>query len=384
MTESNEIKTSSINSLAISSDGGQQVLLVGLKPAYRNKPQYQKALQRELKANHELDHQNILRYVGEKDSDVYGSCIVMEWETARTLTDYLQERHSEEEKKDIIRQVADGVSYLHRKGLIHSALNASSIFITTKGNHVKILNFRQRFADRLFEPQSSLKFRAPEAKDGTLALDARTDIYSLGILLREMGLGMEYQTVIEKCTSIGRNDRYPDVDAFLEAFEHRRMSRRPASSDGPATGGNKKVAILISTIAALLVIAVLVFFNRNSDNDESKQPLTEMTDTVQNSIPDDATPIPSATPQANQESIEPNNNETTNTSELAFLDKLVPQMHIDIDNIYASGSENAVIDKRVKTYYKGLRGTLKGLNDNQFSAFDKAFADYIQQKNSTR
>ena len=109
-----------------------------------------------------------------------------------------------------------------------------------------------------------------------------------------------------------------------------------------------------------------------------------MTDTVQNSIPDDATPIPSATPQANQESIEPNNNETTNTSELAFLDKLVPQMHIDIDNIYASGSENAVIDKRVKTYYKGLRGTLKGLNDNQFSAFDKAFADYVQQKNSTR
>jgi len=384
MTESNEIKTSSINSLAISSDGGQQVLLVGLKPAYRNKPQYQKALQRELKANHELDHQNILRYVGEKDSDVYGFCIVMEWETARTLTDYLQERHSEEEKKDIIRQVADGVSYLHRKGLIHSALNASSIFITTKGNHVKILNFRQRFADRLFEPQSSLKFRAPEAKDGTLALDARTDIYSLGILLREMDLGMEYQTVIEKCTSIGRNDRYPDVDAFLEAFEHRRMSHRPSSSDGPATGGNKKVAILISTIAALLVIAVLVFFNRNSDNDESKQPLTEMTDTVQNSIPDDATPIPSAAPQENQESIEPNNNETTNTSELAFLDKLVPQMHIDIDKIYASGSENAVINKRVKTYYKGLRETLKGLNDNQFSAFDKAFADYVQQKNSTR
>jgi hypothetical protein len=36
----------------------------------------------------------------------------------------------------------------------------------------------------------------------------------------------------------------------------------------------------------------------------------------------------------------------------------------------------------VVTYYKGLRGTLKNMSQAQYDAFDKAFGDYIKQKNA--
>jgi serine/threonine-protein kinase len=71
---------------------------------------------------------------------------------------------------------------------------------------------------------------------------------------------------------------------------------------------------------------------------------------------------------------------TQYTGELAFLAKLVPQMHIDLDKIYASSTDKMVVKRKVTTYYKGLRGTLKGLNENQFAAFDKAFAEYNSTK----
>jgi serine/threonine-protein kinase len=68
------------------------------------------------------------------------------------------------------------------------------------------------------------------------------------------------------------------------------------------------------------------------------------------------------------------------TGDLVFLNNLVPQMHIDIDKIYASSSDPDQIHKKVSIYYKGLRKTLGSLNEEQFAAFDKAFSDYIKSK----
>ena len=59
-------------------------------------------------------------------------------------------------------------------------------------------------------------------------------------------------------------------------------------------------------------------------------------------------------------------------------------MHIDIDKLYAKGGDSQAIRRRVVTYYKGLRGTLKGLSQTQYDAFDKAFADYVTTKNAAQ
>ena len=58
-------------------------------------------------------------------------------------------------------------------------------------------------------------------------------------------------------------------------------------------------------------------------------------------------------------------------------------MHADLDKIYNSEEDPAVIHAKVGAYYKGLRRALKKQHKSagQLDAFDKAFAEYIQQKN---
>lgn len=270
MTETNEIKTAGINALVTGKEEGREVLLVGLKAAYCDKPQYQKALKREFDQCHETEHPHILRYLEQKDVAGFGHCIVMEWEPARPLSDYMQEAHTEEEKKKIVRQVAEVVGFMHRMGKVHGALTPAVVFVTTKGDEVKVLNFRLRYADNLNEPAATLKFRAPEAKDGTVAIDPRADIFSLGVMVREMGLGDDYQQVVAGCCSYGRSERYADVDAFLDALEHRHYSRSTARS---SSSGNKKLAILMSAVVAVLAVAVLLWFNKTMKPLECPSPL---------------------------------------------------------------------------------------------------------------
>lgn len=383
MTESKEIKTGGINMMLTGTDGGRQVLLVGLKAAYQDKPQYLKALKREYDNCHDIDHPNIVKYIEEKDVDGYGHCIVMEWEPARTLSEYIQEGHGEEEKKAVIRQIADGLSFLHENRQVHGAINPTTIFVTNQGDRAKILNFRPRFADNLHEPVATMKFRAPEAKDGTVALDARSDIFSLGVIIKDMGMGDDFQSVVAGCCSFGRNDRFADIDAFLEAFEHRRISRRPAGKETGTPASNKKVAILVSVITVLLLVAAALFFNRQTDENATEQPVSEVTDTTSPATaeaPASAAPTPETAPVEQPATEESKPGEYS--GELEFMNKLVPQMHIDIDKIYAKGGDAAAIRKRVQAYYKGLRKALGNLNDNQFAAYDKAFAEYITQKNA--
>ncbi|MGI6242384.1 MAG: serine/threonine protein kinase [Prevotella sp.] len=387
MTETKEIKTPSINLLMTGNDAGRDVLVVGLKEAYRDKPQYQRSLKREYAQCHEIKHPNILEYIEEKDDDEYGNCIVMEWEPARTLADYMQEPHSEEDKKNIIRQIAAALNFLHQNGIVHGALTPACIFVTNQGDRVKLLNFRVRYADQMDEPSASLKFRAPEAKDGTVTLDARTDVFSLGMILKEMGLDAGYESVISVSSSFARNKRYPDINTFLDAFEHRRYTRMGEGNDVVRGTRNKRVAMLIATVVGLAVIAALVYFNRNTSGVEGEQPMSEMVDSTQtdaqqgNNVADQSgQPAEDGRPQA----ATPKSPAVAGnyTGDLAFLNELVPQMHIDLDKIYASGGDDSTIHAKVARYYRGLRKVLGNKTEAQFAAYDKEFADYVNKKNA--
>lgn len=387
MTETKEIKTPSINLLMTGNEAGRDVMVIGLKEAYRDKLQYQRSLKREYAQCRELKHPNILEIIEERDDDKYGLCLVMEWESARTLTEYMQESHSEEEKKSIIRQLADALSFLHQNGRVHGALNPDCIFVTHQGDRVKLLNFRIRYADQMHEPVASLKFRAPEAKDGTVALDARTDVFSLGMILKEMGFESGYEEVVSVSSSFARNDRYPDVETFLDAFEHRRYTRRISGSDGGNGARNKRAAMLIATIVGLVVIAALLYFNRNSGAPEAEQPVAEMVDSTQTDAMQENNVAEQTGQSAANEQPQDTNSKSATVSgnysgDLAFLNELVPQMHIDLDKIYASGGDNAAIHAKVARYYRGLRKALGNKTDAQFAAYDKEFADYVNKKNA--
>ncbi len=383
VTDMQEIKTASIQKLTTGKDGGQDVLLVSLKEAYQSKPQYQRALKKEFDRCKDFDHQHLLKFLAMKDVEGLGTCIEMEWEDSRSLLEYLDEGHSEDEKKRVISQIASALEYLHGNGMVHGALDPTFIFITKKTDEVKVLNLRLRYADSMSMPNSSLRFIAPEAKDGTVTLDARADVYSLGMIVKAMNLGNEYDQVIDGSCSFGRSERYASIEDFMEAFEHHRYSRKSETTSSPV---NRKMVGLVAAIAVLVVIAVVLLFSRGGQSDQqtasndsteiANNEQSQSSDTSSNSVSGAVAPSPDSTDNAQQAAAQT----PQYTGDLVFLNNLVPQMHIDIDKIYASSTDPDQIHKKVAIYYKGLRKTLGSLNEEQFAAFDKAFSDYIKSK----
>lgn len=384
VTDMQEIKTASIQKLTTGKDGGQDVLLVSLKEAYQSKPQYQRALKKEFDRCKDFDHQHLVKYLAMKDVEGLGTCIEMEWEDSRSLLEYLDEGHSEDEKKRVVTQIAAALEYLHENGMVHGALDPAFIFITKKTDEVKVLNLRLRYADTMSMPNSSLRFIAPEAKDGTVTLDARADVYSLGMIVKTMNLGTEYDQVVNGSCSFGRSERYASIEDFMEAFEHHRYSRKSETTSSPV---NRKMIGLVAAIAVLVVIAVVLLFSRGGQSDQqaANTDSTEVAsndqshnaDTTNNSVSGSVAPSADSTSDAQQTAAAQT---PQYTGDLVFLNNLVPQMHIDIDKIYASSSDPDQIHKKVAIYYKGLRKTLGSLNEQQFAAFDKAFSDYIKSK----
>ena len=379
-----EFNTSSINLITIGKDGGKDVLTIGLKEAYRAKPNYQRYMRQEYERGKDLDNNGIFKYIALKDDPDKGPVVETEWEDSRSLAEWLKEGHNDDEKRRVFRQVTNAISYMHSKGMVHGSLNASNVFITKKGEEVKLLTFKLRYTDILKQPQETLKYVAPEAKDGTVGLDVRADIYSLGMMLKDMGFNAEYHNVIEKCCRFGRNERFEDVAELMEAVDKRRFNR-PAdelTDAQPSISSNKKMAVIIAVIVVLVCVAVALLVAQNGSDQSQQEPQqTEQNDsiTTRDTSDQDSTNSeqPKVTPSADSTQTE------QAQGDKAFLNDLVPQMHADLDKIYNSGADPATIHAKVGAYYKGLRRVLKkqGKTSTQLDAFDKAFAEYTQQKN---
>lgn len=378
MTEVNTLKSSGIYELKVLKEANHEVIALGIKSAYRDRPQYKKVLDCDFARYKEFDHPNILKYSELRETDNLGPCIIMEWEDCRPLADYVAEGHSEEERKAIINQIAEALDYMHGRHCVHAALSPSVIFVTTKGDNVKILNFRQRYADGLKQPADTLKFIAPEAKDGTVTLDARADIFSLGQVVRFLNMPLSYRSVIDGCCSYGRNERYADVDVFLSELNHQKRTRSNYHDDSNAAGAlrlgnNRKGLALVGVIAALVVLtAVWIFRQRSQSTDDNNTTQTEQVENM------DA----NADNPTNSQAVGTNGVNAAPATDLSFLNELMPQVKIDLDGIYAKGKGKKSLNKKVANYYKGLRKVLlqRGLNDEQLQAFDKAFGEYNAQK----
>jgi serine/threonine-protein kinase len=93
--------------------------------------------------------------------------------------------------RDILLQVADGLAEAHATGLVHRDIKPSNILLTRNARgleQVKIVDFGlvkdvnsgQTQASGLFTVKGTPLYMAPEAITGKSAVDARTDLYSLG------------------------------------------------------------------------------------------------------------------------------------------------------------------------------------------------------------
>jgi eukaryotic-like serine/threonine-protein kinase len=118
--------------------------------------------------------------------------MVMEFVRGRTLEDVIRQsgRLPAQSAAEIMRQMLDGVAHAHRLGVLHRDIKPANIMINVEGQ-VKVTDFgiaRVLGASRMTREGriiGTLEYIAPERIRGDEA-DARSDLYSAGIVLYEM------------------------------------------------------------------------------------------------------------------------------------------------------------------------------------------------------
>jgi RNA polymerase sigma factor (TIGR02999 family) len=183
-----------------------------------------------------------------------------------------------EDVVDVARQVATALAAAHRRDIVHRDVSPSNMMVTTDGT-VKILDFgiatvRDRAAPSPAGTAGTIAYMSPEHTRGE-ALDGRTDLWSLGVVIHEMLTGRRpfvaddgaslvdairtqplpppaaardgvpplLWRLVETCLQKDRNARYGDADELLTDL--RAIELRGSERGAPA----RRVALLPLTAA---------------------------------------------------------------------------------------------------------------------------------------
>lgn len=351
--------------------GDHPVVLKGLKEAYRERVLLRNALKREFKQCQRLNHPGIVRYQGLVDVEGYGLCIEEEYVDGRTLQAYLKESHTDDEKIAIVNQIADALRYAHQQGVAHRNLKPSNILITKQGDHVKLIDFNVLSLDDVKPTADTTRFMAPELKDETMTADGTADIYSLGTIMKVMGLTLAYSEVIKRCCAFKRSDRYSDIDEFLADFNH-----DGSSFSMPKIG---KGTVVIGLIAVVVIALAALAYNYGGVliDQVGKIDVTSIFKSDAETAPEDTATV---------KSVEQNNNNTVAdeapaTGKLAFMNTMKPALYKDLDRLFAKHSDDrAKLNRAIKVYYRGLIQANDTLDNEQRAELDRVFGNYVKQK----
>ncbi len=290
----------------------RQVALKFLTQELSRDRQALERFEREARAASGLDHPNICT-VYEIGEDQHRPFIAMQCLEGQPLQEYMQGKALKiAQLLDLAIQICEALDAAHSKGIIHRDIKPANIFVTTR-EQAKILDFglakqqpvrRAKALDTLEGSTVSLpeeSLTSPGSALGTVAymspeqvggedLDARTDLFSFGAVLYEMGTGqhafsgrttglifnailnrepvparkinpkipVELEQIIAKALEKDRDVRYQhaaDIRADLKRLKRDTESGRLAAVKAPPS--RRKWLAVSGSRLALISIAVL-------------------------------------------------------------------------------------------------------------------------------
>ena len=213
------LSTSEVNVVLKAKRYGQWWLVKGLQKDVANQSSYQQRLRKEFEILMQLQHPHVVSTYGIEDIEGYGRCIVMEYVDGPTLKEWLNDKPSRQLRLKVAHELIDAVAYIHTKGIVHRDLKPENIIITPNGSNVKLIDFGLADTDShtiLKQPAGTPKYMSPEQMQTAVA-DVRNDIYSMGVILQQLDLGLRYHYIINRCMQpIDR--RYQNAQELLNSM----------------------------------------------------------------------------------------------------------------------------------------------------------------------
>jgi predicted Ser/Thr protein kinase len=246
----------------------EEIALKLLRPEITAHPQSVERFRNELKLARRISHPNVCRvyHIGDYDGAYY---ITMEFVPGEDLMSLISRSgpSTPAHMLSVTKQLCEGLAEAHRLGVIHRDLKPQNIMLDPRGR-VHIMDFGiARHLESTGMTETGMivgtpECMSPEQVDGT-GIDARSDIYAVGVILFEMATGrppfegptplaivVKHQTatppdpralnaripeeisrVILKCLEKDRHQRYQSAGDLLAELD--RVEQRLAGDSAP-------------------------------------------------------------------------------------------------------------------------------------------------------
>ena len=219
-------------------------------------------LRREYELSIGRQHPNVVNVFTFEESTVVGPGIVMEYVDGRTLTAFMAENPSLAMRRRVFEQLLQAVAYIHRSGIVHNDIKPENILVTRADNDVRLIDFGLADDDAHFLARTlgcTPAYASPELLIQEKGVDARSDIYSLGMIMHDI-FGNRHLRITGRCLCAPKEKRYANAEELLDAFRHR---SRPA--------------ILLVTVLVLLPLLMLLLASYRGSVDNSRKMAAQQT-----------------------------------------------------------------------------------------------------------
>lgn len=226
---------------------GRRWFVKSLAPELADSTAARRSLSKEFNILLSLNHPGIVRAIEFTDIPGVGMAIVMEY-LEGTHLDEAAARMTSRQKRRLALRLVYVLGYLHSRGITHGDLKPENIMVggTPSDPRLTLIDFNladsgEYTVDK--EAGGNRRYAAPEQFDRGYRLRPSADVYSLGLILRQLRLGWRWKSAIRKALTADPAKRLPDARALQN---HLRNAGR--------------YGITILSISVIIISALLIFF----------------------------------------------------------------------------------------------------------------------------